>query len=100
MIASPPEVDELTDECFVDSETLDLFKWGIFGKHLSVEEMMTRYYGHHYFRQYIKDKPVRIPAHYEQLSEFDRSIGLKEAGWANSRIACHMGRNNAAIRRR
>ncbi|GFV40492.1 hypothetical protein TNCV_4643881 [Trichonephila clavipes] len=36
----------------------------------------------------------RIRAHYEQLSVFerDRIIGLKEAGWANRRIARHMGR--------
>ncbi|GFY31722.1 HTH_Tnp_Tc3_2 domain-containing protein [Trichonephila clavipes] len=44
----------------------------------------------------------RIRAHYEQLSEFERGriIGLKEGGWANRRIARHMGRNNAAIKRR
>ncbi|GFW74561.1 HTH_Tnp_Tc3_2 domain-containing protein [Trichonephila clavipes] len=43
----------------------------------------------------------RIRAHYEQLSEFQGSgiIGLKEAGWANKRIACHMGRSDAAITR-
>ncbi|GFT16097.1 HTH_Tnp_Tc3_2 domain-containing protein [Trichonephila clavipes] len=43
----------------------------------------------------------RIRAHYEQLSEFEGGhiIGLKEAGWANRRIARHMGRSNAAIRR-
>ncbi|GFS94214.1 hypothetical protein TNCV_3786711 [Trichonephila clavipes] len=42
----------------------------------------------------------RIRAHYEQLSEFERGriIGLKEAGWANRRIARHMGRSDAAIR--
>ncbi|GFU16361.1 hypothetical protein TNCV_4988961 [Trichonephila clavipes] len=42
-----------------------------------------------------------IQAHYEQLSEFERSriIGLKESGWANRRIAHHMGRSVAAIRR-
>ncbi|GFW21658.1 hypothetical protein TNCV_4281731 [Trichonephila clavipes] len=34
----------------------------------------------------------RIPAHYEQLSEFERGriIGLKKAGWVNRRIARHM----------
>ena len=43
----------------------------------------------------------RIRAHYEQLSEFKRGrvIGLKDAGWANWRIARHMGRSDAAIRR-
>ncbi|GFW28761.1 HTH_Tnp_Tc3_2 domain-containing protein [Trichonephila clavipes] len=43
----------------------------------------------------------RIQAHYEQLSEFEkgRIIGLKEAGWANQRIAPYMGRSNVAIRR-
>ncbi|GFT98111.1 uncharacterized protein TNCV_789301 [Trichonephila clavipes] len=43
----------------------------------------------------------RIQAHYEQLSEFERGhiIGLKEGGWANWRIAHHMGRSDAAIRR-
>ncbi|GFX46395.1 HTH_Tnp_Tc3_2 domain-containing protein [Trichonephila clavipes] len=43
----------------------------------------------------------RSRAHYKQLSEFerDRIIGLKEAGWANWRIARHMGRSGAAIRR-
>ncbi|GFV74149.1 hypothetical protein TNCV_4510551 [Trichonephila clavipes] len=42
-----------------------------------------------------------IRAHYEQLSEFERGriIGLKEAGWANRRIALYMGGRDAAIRR-
>ncbi|GFV46747.1 uncharacterized protein TNCV_1882061 [Trichonephila clavipes] len=42
-----------------------------------------------------------IRAHYEQLSEFERCriIELKEAGWANQRIARHMDRSDAAIRR-
>ncbi|GFY71938.1 piggyBac transposable element-derived protein 2 [Trichonephila inaurata madagascariensis] len=35
-------------------------KWGIFDKHLSIGEMMFRYYGHHYFKQYIKGKPIRF----------------------------------------
>ncbi|GFU42195.1 HTH_Tnp_Tc3_2 domain-containing protein [Trichonephila clavipes] len=36
-----------------------------------------------------------IRAHYEQLSEFERGriIELKEACWANRRIARHMGRS-------
>ncbi|GFV04107.1 uncharacterized protein TNCV_917281 [Trichonephila clavipes] len=43
----------------------------------------------------------RIRAHYEQLSTFERGriIGLKEAGWTNRRIARHMERIDAAIRR-
>ncbi|GFW64811.1 HTH_Tnp_Tc3_2 domain-containing protein [Trichonephila clavipes] len=43
----------------------------------------------------------RIRANYEQLSEFERGrvIGLKEASWANRRIALHMGRSDVAIRR-
>ncbi|GFX48775.1 hypothetical protein TNCV_3479591 [Trichonephila clavipes] len=38
---------------------------------------------------------------YEQLSEFQRGriIGMKEAGSANRRIADHMGRSDAAIRK-
>ncbi|GFW29128.1 piggyBac transposable element-derived protein 2 [Trichonephila clavipes] len=35
-------------------------KWGIFDKHLSINEMMIRYYGHHYFKQYSKSKPIRF----------------------------------------
>ncbi|GFW66434.1 piggyBac transposable element-derived protein 2 [Trichonephila clavipes] len=35
-------------------------KWGIFDKHLSIDEMMNRYYGHHYFKQCIKGKPIRF----------------------------------------
>ncbi|GFS69275.1 piggyBac transposable element-derived protein 2 [Trichonephila clavipes] len=35
-------------------------KWGIFDKHLFIDEMMIRYYGHHYFKQYIKVKPIRF----------------------------------------
>ncbi|GFY43408.1 piggyBac transposable element-derived protein 2 [Trichonephila inaurata madagascariensis] len=35
-------------------------KWGIFDKHLSMDEMMIRYYGHHYFKQYIKGKSTRF----------------------------------------
>ncbi|GFV96560.1 piggyBac transposable element-derived protein 2 [Trichonephila clavipes] len=61
MIALPPEIDEVTDEeGFDNTETLDSSKWGIFDKHLSVDEMMIRYYGHHYFKQYIKGKPIRF----------------------------------------
>ncbi|GFS82816.1 uncharacterized protein TNCV_3127661 [Trichonephila clavipes] len=43
----------------------------------------------------------RIRAHYEQLSELERSciIVLKKAGWVNRRIVRHMGRSDAAIRR-
>ncbi|GFX67347.1 uncharacterized protein TNCV_720111 [Trichonephila clavipes] len=43
----------------------------------------------------------RIRTHYEQLSEFEtgRIIGLKDGGWANRRIACHIGRSEVAIRR-
>ncbi|GFS57609.1 HTH_Tnp_Tc3_2 domain-containing protein [Trichonephila clavipes] len=43
----------------------------------------------------------KLRAHYKQLSEFEKDdiIGLKEAGWANRRIAHHMGRSHAAIRR-
>ncbi|GFW84810.1 uncharacterized protein TNCV_680981 [Trichonephila clavipes] len=42
-----------------------------------------------------------ISAHYDQLSKFERGriIGFKEVDWANRRIACHMGRTEAAIRR-
>ncbi|GFY04189.1 hypothetical protein TNCV_1199671 [Trichonephila clavipes] len=48
----------------------------------------------------ITPRNLRIRAHYEQLSEFERSriIRLKEAGWANGRIACHMGRSDVAIK--
>ncbi|GFU76793.1 uncharacterized protein TNCV_4519501 [Trichonephila clavipes] len=43
----------------------------------------------------------RIRAHYEHLSEFERGriIGLKRGGLANRRIARHMSRSDAAIRR-
>ncbi|GFV27771.1 transposable element Tcb2 transposase [Trichonephila clavipes] len=43
----------------------------------------------------------RIPAHYEQLSEFERGRinGLKEAGWANWRITRQMDRSEAGIKR-
>ncbi|GFW84018.1 HTH_Tnp_Tc3_2 domain-containing protein [Trichonephila clavipes] len=42
-----------------------------------------------------------IRAHYEQLSVFERGriIELKEGGWANQRIAGHMGRSDGPIRR-
>ncbi|GFV86664.1 HTH_Tnp_Tc3_2 domain-containing protein [Trichonephila clavipes] len=42
-----------------------------------------------------------IRAHNEQLSDFERGriIELKEVGCANRRIARHMGRSDAAIRR-
>ncbi|GFX47732.1 HTH_Tnp_Tc3_2 domain-containing protein [Trichonephila clavipes] len=43
----------------------------------------------------------RIRAHHEQISEFERGciIGLREEGWANRRIAGHMDRSDATIRR-
>ncbi|GFY02342.1 uncharacterized protein TNCV_3502241 [Trichonephila clavipes] len=50
----------------------------------------------------IEEMPHRrIRAHYEQLSELEtgRIIGLKEVDWATWRIARHMGRSGAAIRR-
>ncbi|GFS95852.1 hypothetical protein TNCV_2259271 [Trichonephila clavipes] len=42
----------------------------------------------------------RIRAHFNQLSEFERSriIGLKEAGWENRKITRDLGRSNATIR--
>ncbi|GFY34234.1 DUF4817 domain-containing protein [Trichonephila clavipes] len=45
--------------------------------------------------------PKTSGSHYEQLSEFERGriIGLREAGWANRRIARHMGRSDAATGR-
>ncbi|GFX64942.1 HTH_Tnp_Tc3_2 domain-containing protein [Trichonephila clavipes] len=48
------------------------------------------------------DKPeIRILAHFEQLSEFERGriIGLKEEGLGNRRITHHKGQSDAAIRR-
>ncbi|GFW12174.1 piggyBac transposable element-derived protein 2 [Trichonephila clavipes] len=59
MIALQPEVDGLTDEGFDDTETLDPSKWGIFDKHLPIDEIMIQYYGH-YFKQYIKVKLIRF----------------------------------------
>ncbi|GFT60550.1 HTH_Tnp_Tc3_2 domain-containing protein [Trichonephila clavipes] len=43
----------------------------------------------------------RIRAHYKKMSEFERGciIGMKERGWANWRIDCHMGRSDVDIRR-
>ncbi|GFY32484.1 HTH_Tnp_Tc3_2 domain-containing protein [Trichonephila clavipes] len=43
----------------------------------------------------------RIRGLYEQLLEFEIrcAIEFKEAGWANRRIALHMGRSDATIRR-
>ncbi|GFX33639.1 HTH_Tnp_Tc3_2 domain-containing protein [Trichonephila clavipes] len=43
----------------------------------------------------------RIRAHCEKLSELERGRinELKKADWANGRIARHMGRSDAAIRR-
>ncbi|GFX82959.1 uncharacterized protein TNCV_4938291 [Trichonephila clavipes] len=43
----------------------------------------------------------RIRSHLEQMSELEKGgiIGLREADWANWRIARHMGRSDVAIRR-
>ncbi|GFV27398.1 hypothetical protein TNCV_3795931 [Trichonephila clavipes] len=43
----------------------------------------------------------KIRSHYEERSEFEigRIIRLKEAGRANRRIVCHMGRNDKGFRR-
>lgn len=35
-------------------------KWGIFHAHLSIDEMIVRYYGHHSLKQFIKGKPIRF----------------------------------------
>ncbi|GFU85046.1 hypothetical protein TNCV_1553091 [Trichonephila clavipes] len=36
---------------------------------------------------------------YEQLTDFDRGriIGLREAGWSNRRIGCHLGRSDMVV---
>ncbi|GFV48428.1 retrotransposable element Tf2 protein type 1 [Trichonephila clavipes] len=51
--------------------------------------------------KYHKINKQWIEAHYKRLSEFERGRlnGLKETGWANQRIARHLGRNDAVIRR-
>lgn len=35
-------------------------QWGIFHEHLSIDEMIVRYYGHHPIKQFIKAKPIRF----------------------------------------
>ena len=39
--------------------------------------------------------------HYEQLSDFERGriVGLREAGWSNRRIGCHIGRSDMVVAR-
>ena len=32
----------------------------VFSKHISTEEQMVRYYGHHYMKQFIRDKLIRF----------------------------------------
>ncbi|CAK9801055.1 PiggyBac transposable element-derived protein 3 [Anthophora plagiata] len=36
------------------------FKFGVFSKNISIDEQMVRYYGHHYFKQFIRGKPIRF----------------------------------------
>lgn len=35
-------------------------KYGVFSKYISIDEQMIRYYGHHYFKQFLKGKPIRL----------------------------------------
>ena len=35
-------------------------KFGIFDKFLSVDEIMIRYYGYHFFKQFLKSKPIQF----------------------------------------
>ncbi|XP_039631232.1 piggyBac transposable element-derived protein 3-like [Polypterus senegalus] len=35
-------------------------RWGIFDKHLAVDEMIVKYYGHHGLKQFIRGKPIRF----------------------------------------
>ncbi|GFX74782.1 HTH_Tnp_Tc3_2 domain-containing protein [Trichonephila clavipes] len=53
------------------------------------------------FQRLKKIPQRRIRAHYEQLTEFERGriIELKEAGWANRRIARHIRRSDLGIKR-
>lgn len=44
----------------IDKFNENFQKWGVFDKHLSIDEMMVRYYGHHPLKQYIKGKPIRF----------------------------------------
>lgn len=44
----------------IDKFNEKFIKWGVFDKHLSIDEMMVRYYGHHPLKQYIKGKPIRF----------------------------------------
>ncbi|GFY75586.1 uncharacterized protein TNIN_157531 [Trichonephila inaurata madagascariensis] len=55
----PPNYN-FSDESNASKINYETAKWGIFDKHLSIDEMMIRYYGHHYFKQYIKGKPIRF----------------------------------------
>ncbi|GFS72690.1 uncharacterized protein TNCV_1420861 [Trichonephila clavipes] len=54
-----------------------------------------------YFSTTEKMPRRRIRAHYEQLSKLERGriIGMREGGSANRRIAPHIGRSDAVIRR-
>lgn len=44
----------------IDKLNANFQKWGVFDQHLSIDEMMVRYYGHHSLKQYIKGKPIRF----------------------------------------
>lgn len=44
----------------VDIINKNFRKWGIFQKHLSIDEMMVKYYGHHGLKQFIRGKPIRF----------------------------------------
>lgn len=35
-------------------------KFGVFSTHLSTDEQMVRYYGHHFLKQFIRGKPIRF----------------------------------------
>lgn len=35
-------------------------QWGLFHEHLSIDEAMVKYFGHHSAKQFIKGKPVRF----------------------------------------
>ena len=44
----------------IDKINAKFQQWEVFEKYLSVDEMISRYYGHHELKQFIRAKPIRF----------------------------------------
>ena len=57
---------------FFEKLNRNFMKFGVFYRHLAVDEMIVKYFGHHGLKQFLRGKPVssgyKLCAMYQSLS--------------------------------